>query len=81
MACYLALSGEKSIAQTARDLGVNQSTIHTGIGKYRDELVPTVEMKLNLNEQLLALQKENRRLQEERDLLKKATAYLASQSL
>ncbi len=80
-AVRLGLSGEKSIAQTARDLGINQSTIHSWIGNYRDEVVPTVGMKLNLNQELLALQKENRRLQEERDILKKATAYFASQSL
>ena len=80
-AVRLALSGEKSIAQTARDLGINQSTIHIWIGKYRDEVVPTVETTLNLNQALLTLQKENRRLQEERDSLKKVTAYFASQSL
>ena len=70
----------RCIAQTARDLGINQSTMHTWIGKHRDEVVPTVETKLTLNQELLALQKENRRLQEERDILKKGTAYFASQS-
>ncbi len=80
-AVRLALSGERSIAQTARDLGINQSSIPTWIGKYREEVVPTVETKLNLNQALLALQKENRRLREERAILKKATAYFASQSL
>ncbi len=80
-AVRLALSGEKSIAQTARDLGINQSTIHTWIGKYRDDAVPTVERKLERGQELLNLQKENRRLKEERDILKNAAAYFASQSL
>ena len=76
----LALSGKKSIAQTARDLGVNQSTLHTWIGKYRDEVVSDVETKLSLKQQLTDLQKQVRRLREERDILKKATAYFACAS-
>ncbi len=80
-AVRLALSGEKSIARTARDLGINESTLHTWIGKYRDDVVPTVERKLDRAQEFLNLQKENRRLKEERDILKKAAAYFASQSL
>ncbi|MFT6015376.1 MAG: transposase, partial [Candidatus Azotimanducaceae bacterium] len=37
-AVKLALSGGKSIAVTARDLGLNISTLHTWINKYRDEV-------------------------------------------
>ncbi len=33
-AIQLALESEQTIAQTARDLGVNQNTLHTWIGKY-----------------------------------------------
>lgn len=80
-AVRLALSGEKSIARTGRDLGINESTLHTWIGKYRDDVVPTVERKCDRAQEFLNLQKENRRLKEERDSLKKAAAYFASQSL
>ncbi len=79
-AVRLALSGEKSIVQTANDLGINPSTLHTWIVKYRDEVVPEVETKLSMKQELLALQKQNKRLREERDILKKATAYFASES-
>jgi len=80
-AVRLALSGEKSIAGTAPDLGINQSTLHTWIGKYRDDVVPAVERKCDRAQEFLELQKENRRLKEESDSLKKAAATFASQSL
>lgn len=79
-AVRLALSGEKSVIQTANDLGINPSTLHTWTGKYREEVVPEVETKLSLKQELVALQKQNKRLREERDILKKATAYFARQS-
>ncbi len=33
-AVKLAVESEQPIAQTARDLGVNENTLHTWIGKY-----------------------------------------------
>jgi transposase len=33
-AVKLAVASDQSIAQTARDLGVNDNTLPTGIGKY-----------------------------------------------
>ena len=33
-AVKLAVESDQSIAQTARDLGVNENTLHTWIGKY-----------------------------------------------
>jgi len=33
-AVRLAVESDQPIAQTARDLGVNENTLHTGIGKY-----------------------------------------------
>ena len=70
----------RCIARASRDLGVNESTLPTWIGKYRDDIVPTVERRLGRAQEFLHLQKENRRLKEERDRLKKAAAYFASQS-
>src|SRR5262245_54274831 len=82
-AVKLAVESEQPIAQTARDLGVNENTLHTWIGKYHR--VEREEKEVH-NEHLYAalkrLRKENTRLKEERDslknLLKRATTLLVS---
>jgi transposase len=79
-AVQLAVESEQPIAQTARDLGVNENTLHTWSGKYhraaRQE--PQVHDE-HLYEELKRLRKENARLKEEREILKKAAAYFAQQ--
>jgi transposase len=68
-AVKLAIESDQSIAQTARDLGVNENTLHTWIGKYhraaRQE--PQVQDE-HLYDELRRLRKENARLREERDI-------------
>lgn len=82
-AVSLALSGEKSIVQTARDLGLGASTLQNWVSKYkkRDE-APTPEGSsyFQLAEENRKLREENRRLQMERDVLKKATAFFATEN-
>ena len=76
----LAVESDQSIAQTARDLGVNENTLHTWIGKYqRVERQQKEVHDEHLYEELKRLRKENARLQEDRDILKKAAAYFAQQ--
>jgi len=82
-AVKLAVESDQSIAQTARDLGVNDNTLHTWIGKYHrvERQEPQVH-DAHLDEELKRLRKENARLKEERDilknLLKRATTLLVS---
>jgi len=79
-AVKLAVESDQSIAQTARDLGVNENTLHTWIGKYhRVERQEKEVHNEHLYEELKRLRKENARLQEEREILKKAAAYFAQQ--
>ena len=70
-AVKLAVESDQPIAQTARDLGVNENTLHTWIGKYhragRQEQQVQDE---HLYEEVKRLRKENTRLKEERDILK-----------
>src|SRR5690606_31055005 len=78
-AVKLANESDQSIAQTAKDLGINVNTLHTWISKYSrpktsDKAVRTDE---HLYDELKRLKKEVARLTEERDLLKKAAAYFA----
>jgi transposase len=78
-AVKLANESDKPIAQTARDLGINENTLHTWINKYSRamETAKSVRTDDHLYEELKHLKKENARLTEERDLLKKAAAYFA----
>ena len=79
-AVKLAIESDQAIAQTARDLGVNANTLHTWIGKYhRTERQEKEVQDEHLYEELKRLRKENTRLKEERDILKKAAAYFAQQ--
>jgi transposase len=79
-AVKLAVESEQSMAQTARDLGVNENTLHTWIGKYhRAERHEQQVHDEHLYDELKRLRKENTRLKEEREILKKAAAYFAQQ--
>jgi len=73
----LANESVKSIAQTARDIGVNENTLHTWISKYSRpvENAKAVRTDDHLYEALRRLKKEVAQLTEERNLLKKAAAY------
>jgi transposase len=81
-AIRLALTGNKSIAQTARDLGIKDSVLYNWISqaKASGESVEVGNTKLRtseLIEELQRVKKENARLREERDILKKATVFFA----
>jgi transposase len=79
-AVKLAVETEQPIAQTARDLGVNENTLHTWIGKYhRAERQEQQVHEEHVSEELQRLRTDNARLKEERDILKKAAAYFAQQ--
>jgi transposase len=79
-AVKLAVESEQPMAQTARDLGGNENTLHPWIGKYhRVERQAQEVHDEHLYEELQRLRKDNARLKEERDLLKKAAADFAPQ--
>ena len=70
-----------SQAQVARDLGVSRNTLYSWVRQYHQE--PQANRKVNdehVFEELKRLRKENTRLKEERDILKKAAAYFAVNS-
>jgi transposase len=82
-AIRLALSSSQSIAKTARDLGIKEGTLYNWVSVAKSQS-PTVTdeqgNKANLVEELNRLRKENARLREEREILKKATAFFAKES-
>ncbi len=82
-AVKLAVESDQSVSKIAEELGVNKNTLHTWISKYhgpQKQRAGQVEDE-HLYDELKRLRKENKRLAEERDILKKAAAYFAKESL
>lgn len=77
-AVKLALETDQPITQTARELGVNPNTLHTWIGIHRNKSGIPVKSEDDQHGEMKRLRKENKRLKEERDILKKAAAYFAT---
>jgi transposase len=68
-AVKLAVESDQPIAQTTRDLGVHENTLHTWMGKYHR--ASRQEQQVNdehLYEELKRLRKETTRVKEERDI-------------
>ena len=80
----LALESDQSIAKTAKDLGINVSTLHTWISNQsRTNNESSNNMTKNSEchfEEVRKLKKELAIVKQERDLLKKAAAYFAKES-
>ncbi len=71
-------NSEASIKQIARDLGVTDKTLREWM---RDTRPPPREpLTEDERAELLRLRRDNRRLQMERDILKKATAFFARET-
>jgi transposase len=81
-AVKLAVESDQSVAQTARDLGVDHNTLYTWIKKYHQPEYPSDKGagEKHPYEELKRLRRENALLKEERDILKKAAAYFAKNS-
>jgi transposase len=80
-AVALVRSSEKSIPQLAAELGISPQSLRNWIkqseldrGERRDGL------SSDEREELRRLRRENRRLAQERDILKKAAAFFANES-
>ena len=77
-AVRIALSSGLAHGRVAADLGIGKSTLGKWLGQYRPtELAAAPQADLARENERLRL--ENRILKEERDILKKATQFFASQ--
>jgi transposase len=79
----LAIESSQPIAHTARELGINPNTLYTWINKYL--IAPNANGSKVHNDnraydEIMKLKKELARVTQERDILKKATAYFAKES-
>jgi len=81
-AVRLALSSPQTIAKTARDLGIKDNTLYNWISVAKSQAEPKDlgSGSSNLIEELNRLRKDNARLKEERDILKKATMFFAKET-
>lgn len=82
-AIRLALGSPESIAKTARDLGIKEGTLYNWVSAAKSKAPIVADEKgnpTNLVEELNRLRKENARLKEEREILKKATLFFAKET-
>jgi len=78
-AVRIALTSGLTRRQVASDLGIGFSSLSKWIRQSRNDETLSVPDQ-DLYKEVERLRKENRRLKEERDLLKKATVFFAEQS-
>lgn len=80
-AIALAKSGEKPIVQVAEDLGIPKNSLYCWVSKVRPVERSSLQSNpIDSEKEILRLKKENRLLQMERDILKKATAFFAKEN-
>ncbi|RDX34321.1 transposase [Arcobacter sp. HD9-500m-PIT-SAG03] len=83
----LILNNNESVVQVAADLDLNPKTLYHWVTVYKKEHnIPTRDVNLSSSkesehEELKRLRRENKILKQERDILKKATAYFAKETL
>ena len=79
----LAATSEQPISKTADEIGVHVATLHGWVKKYEPNTIKQQSTSTAdaMTEELKALRKENARLKQERDILKKAAAYFAVDAL
>jgi transposase len=76
----LCRSGEKSIPEVARDLDLTESAVRRWVVQAEIDAGNRVGLTTDEREELARLRKENRVLREERDILKRATAFFAKET-
>lgn len=81
-AIRMVTQGGKSVRQVARDLDLDPGSLHTWVRQQQKRSGDVVQMASTgpLEDEVRRLRKELARVTEERDILKKATAYFAKES-
>jgi transposase len=80
-AVQFVISSGQPVAEVARNLGIVEGTLGNWVAKARENGdVTEPELTVSDRAELLRLRKENQTLKMERDFLKKAAAFFASQN-
>lgn len=83
----LILNNNESVVKVSNDLDINTKTLYHWVRMYKKEHnIPNVTATSTTSsesaeEELKRLRRENKILKQERDILKKATAYFAKETL
>ncbi len=78
-AVRLVRESDRPVKDLAAELGVSVTTVRNWLRVVPPAKPTTTGRVLSLEEQLRQLKKENDRLREEREILKKATAFFATE--
>jgi len=76
----LCRTSDKSITEVAQDLGLTVSAVRRWVAQAEIDAGQRPGMTTDEHAELVALRKENRVLREERDILKRATAFFAKET-
>ena len=81
-AVRMTTEGGIKVAQAARELGINENTLHIWRRQFREwGAGPNASKEaLSQAEEIQRLRRDNARLREERDFLKKAAVWLAKEA-
>jgi transposase len=79
-AIKLALNSSQAFNKTAKELGINPATLYQWLKRYQASDAQNTPSKEDVYAELAQLRKENIRLKEEREILKKAAVYFAQVS-
>jgi transposase len=72
--------GDRSLTEVARDLGISMQTLWQWVDQAKVESAKSEELTTTEREELKQLRREVARLREEREILKKATAFFAKEN-
>lgn len=76
----LCRHGEKSIGQIARELDLTESAVRRWVSQAQIDAGEAEGLSSDERQELARLRKENRVLREERDILRRATAFFAKET-
>jgi transposase-like protein len=79
-AVRLVSETDESVNQIARDLGVSEPSLRAWVKAARPQPRPKEPLTEDERSELVRLRRDLRRVEMERDILKKATAFFARQS-
>ena len=79
-AVALIRSGQRSLAEASRSLGVSQQTLRTWLKREAVDAGRAEGVTSEEREELRRLRRENRVLREEREILKKAAAFFVKEN-
>ena len=81
-AINLVISSDKPTATIAKELGIKATTLYSWVNKAKDsDSKKSGTNNAQMFDELKRLKKELSEVKEQRDILKKATAYFAKESL